>query len=419
MRTPLKALLTAIILTASFSSLHAKSRESTSQPLKSIKLPPGFKIEHYASNVPEASSMTLSPSGVLFVGTKRLGKVYAVQDVDGDKFTDRVITVAEGLDRPNGVTFSNGDLFIAEISRISRIKDIENNLHRWHKPIIITDTLPKDRLHGTRYITISPEGWLYVAIGAPCNACVSPDPYATILRMRPDGTQAEVYARGVRYCLGMAFHPQTDALWFTCNSRNSINNNIPSDELNCAFKPGMHFGHPYVIGDNVPDFELEYAIKPGSLFSPPAINLGAHVNSGGLCFYEGNQFPKKYHGKIFICEGGSTHAHRTSGFKISVVDPEEGRSSSYQTFAEGWLGFYDEVLGRPSDILVHHDGSLLISDSFAGCIYRISYDPDLITSSSLNQPLVENKSYNDEPPHSPRKLHQPKPNPSALAANTN
>ena len=409
------ALLLTLILAITPLLTSAKNRERQEWVLDSIKLPPGFKIEYYADNVPEATSMTLSPSGVIFVGTKRLGKVYAIQDVDGDKFTDRVITVAEGLDRPNGVAYLNGDLFIAEISKISKIKDIENNLHRWHKPVIITDSLPKDRLHGTRYIAISPEGWLYIAVGAPCNTCVSPDPYATILRMQPDGSQAEIYARGVRYCLGMAFHPETHALWFTCNSRNSISDVNPGDELNCAPNQGMHFGHPYVIGDNIPDKEFEHAIKPGCRFYPPALKLEAHVNLGGLCFYNASQFPEKYQGKAFICEGGTTHAQRASGFKISVVDPKKGRESSQETFAEGWRGFYDEVLGRPTDILVHHDGSLLVSDSFAGCIYRISYNPDLVDVPPKGQRLVDNKNYNDESPHSPRRLPEQLPGPTSFA----
>ncbi len=389
-----------LMLVLSLCHLRIYARE-TEDVLASIELPPGFEIQYFAKHVPGARSMAQSPSGIIFVGSRKMGRVYAIKP--GEK-ENEVITIAEGLDRPNGVACHGDDLYIAEISRVLKIKNIHQNLHRWHKPTIIFNNLPKDRLHGARYIGFGPDDKLYITVGTPCNACVKNEPYATILRMNSDGSEAEIYARGIRYCEGFTFHPETAALWFTSNSRNWIHDIYPPDELNCASHINMHFGYPYVYGANEPDLEFKNEIKPGVEFTPPILKLGAHVNAGGLCFYTGTQFPESYKNVAFICEGGSTRDYRISGYRITVVDIQGNSASNYRPFAKGWLGFGNQVLGRPTDILMCPDGSLLVSDPTAGCIYQITYNPNSLNnklSPKLQSAFLDNHSYDNAYPSSP------------------
>lgn len=339
--------------------------------LEKIKLPPGFKIELYSDNLPNARSMTLSPSGTLFVGTRNNGNVYAVLDKNKDNKADKVFTIAAGLNMPNGVAFRNGSLYVAEVNRVLLFKDIENKLTNPGKPIVINDNFPKDKHHGWKFIAFGPDGLLYVPVGAPCNICESPDPYAAILRMRPDGSGLEVFARGVRNSVGFDWHPVTKELWFTDNGRDWLGDDLPPDELNHASKEEMHFGYPYWHGRNIPDPDVEQKLSKED-FTLPVQELGPHVASLGMRFYTGKMFPKEYTNQIFIAEHGSWNRSTPVGYRISLVRLQGNKSVSYEVFAEGWLQG-NGAWGRPVDVLVMPDGALLVSDDRAGVIYRISY----------------------------------------------
>jgi glucose/arabinose dehydrogenase len=340
-------------------------------PLDLIKLPPGFKIEIFAADVPEARSMALSPKGILFVGTREQGKLYAIVDDDHDFKADKVYTIAQGLMMPNGVAFRGTSLYVAEIGRILRFDNIEDNLGHPPEPAVITEQLPKDVSHGWKYLQFGPDGLLYVPVGAPCNICEPPDPYAAILRMQPNGDEIEVFARGIRNTVGFDWDPRTKELWFTDNGRDLLGDEIPPDELNHAPKPGMHFGYPYCHGENIsdPQFGQNHAC---SEFTPAARELGPHVASLGMKFYTGAMFPAEYRNQIFIAEHGSWNRAHKIGYRISLVEVKDNKAAGYQTFAEGWKQGED-VWGRPVDVLVMPDGSLLVSDDYAGVIYRISY----------------------------------------------
>ena len=184
--------------------------------LDSVKLPPGFSIAVYAE-VPNARSMALGPGGVLFVGTRSEGKVFAVVDADKDGKAERVVTIAKDLEMPNGVALKNGALYVAEVGRILRFDDAERRLDS-AKPVVVTDAYPKDGHHGWKFIAFGPDGLLYVPVGAPCNDCEKEDPrYASITRIKPDGSGLEVFARGIRNTVGFDWHPVTKELWFTDN----------------------------------------------------------------------------------------------------------------------------------------------------------------------------------------------------------
>jgi glucose/arabinose dehydrogenase len=365
-RTPLVVIL--LLVAACGAGLPGQRR----LPLDTIRLPPGFRIEVYADGVENARSLALGPGGVLFVGTRSEGNVYAVVDRDGDERADRVYTIARGLNMPNGVAVREGALYVAEVNRILRFDDIERRLENPPKPVVVNDTLPRERHHGWKFIAFGPDGLLYVPVGAPCNICLSEDErFASILRMKPDGTGVEVFAHGVRNSVGFDWHPRTKELWFTDNGRDWLGDNAPPDELNRAPKPGLHFGYPFCHGRDIADPEFGTR-RRCSEFVPPVQELGPHVAAVGMRFYTGRMFPPEYHGQIFIAEHGSWNRSTPIGYRVTVVTLDGDRAVAYGPFAEGWLQG-STAWGRPADVLVMPDGALLVSDDEAGVIYRISY----------------------------------------------
>ena len=337
--------------------------------LERIKLPPGFEIAVFA-HVPGARSMALGDKGTLFVGT-RGARVYAVKH-DGTKATE-VMTIADGLNMANGVAVKDGALYVAEVSRVWRYDAIESHLPHPPRPALIYDKYPTDRNHGWKFIRFGPDGWLYVPVGAPCNICEPADPYASITRLKPDGSAMEVFARGVRNSVGFDWDPRTNELWFTDNGRDMMGDDVPPDELNHAAKAGMHFGYPYCHGGDVQDPEFG-AKRKCSEFTPPAQKEGAHVASLGMRFYTGSMFPPEYRDRIFIAEHGSWNRSRKSGYRVMQAKVEGGKVVEYGVFAEGFLDVpSDSAWGRPVDIQQMPDGSILVSDDHAGAIYRITY----------------------------------------------
>jgi glucose/arabinose dehydrogenase len=238
--------------------------------------------------------------------------------------------------------------------------------------VIVTDKFPKDTHHGWKFIAFGPDGKLYVPVGAPCNIC-EPDPnrYANITRMNADGSGLEVYARGVRNSVGFDWDPRTRELWFTDNGRDWLGDDSPPDKLNHAATAGLHFGYPYCHGGAVADPEYGHR-HACSEFAPPAQNLGAHVAALGMRFYTGSQFPPEYRNQIFVAEHGSWNRGVKTGYRVAIARIENGKAVAYESFASGWLQG-QKVWGRPADVLVLPDGSLLVSDDYAGAIYRISY----------------------------------------------
>jgi len=364
--------LTALLLAGSAWAVAVGSAQCAERlQLERIKLPPGFEIGVFSSDVPDARSLALGAGGVLFVGT-RASSVYAVR-YEGAKATG-VTTVASGLNMPNGVAVKDGALYVAEVGRILRFDDIGKSLASATipRPAIVTDRFPRETHHGWKFIRFGPDGLLYVPVGAPCNVC-EPDParYALISTIRPDGSGYEVFASGVRNSVGFDWDPRTRELWFTDNGRDLLGDDLPSDELNHATKAGMHFGYPYCHQGDTPD--PQFGRRGCAEFAPPAVKLGPHVAALGMRFYTGTQFPAEYRNNIFVAEHGSWNRSKKIGYRIARVVVEGGRAVKHETFAEGWLGSDESVWGRPVDLEVMPDGSLLVSDDHAGVIYRIAY----------------------------------------------
>jgi glucose/arabinose dehydrogenase len=341
-------------------------------PLGEITLPAGFHLAVYSADVPNARSMALSPSGVLYVGTRDAGNVYAVVDADKDGVADKVYTIASGLNMPNGVAVRDDALYVAEVGKVWRYDDIDRRLADPPKPALVRGDFPTERHHGWKFIRFGPDGLLYVPVGAPCNICEPDARHAAIFRMKPDGSDLEMYARGVRNTVGFDWHPVTKELWFTDNGRDMLGDDLPPDELNHATRRGQDFGYPYCHAGDIKD--PDYGDKhPCSDFTPPAAKLGPHVASLGLRFYTGKMFPAKYRHQIFIAEHGSWNRTRKIGYQVIVATLDgQGRVTGTEPFATGWLQG-EKAWGRPVDVQVMPDGALLVSDDLAGAIYRITY----------------------------------------------
>lgn len=344
--------------------------------LSSITLPPGFQISVFSDAVPNARSLDWTEAGTLFVGSREAGRVYALRDEDQDWIADSVVTIASGLNYPNGVAFMDGSLYVAEISRVLRYDDIEANLSNPPEPVVVSTDFPTEWAHGWKFIRFGPDGKLYLPVGVPCNACERDDErFGTIMRMNPDGSELEIYASGIRNTVGFDWHPETDELWFTDNSRDDLGDDFPPDELNRITAMGEHFGFPYCIGSGMvaPDFDTRDCATSTS----PAQELGSHVAALGMRFYTGEMFPADYQNQIFIAEHGSWASSSPVGYRLTLVRlDDEGNAVSYEPFADGWLTEGGTVLGRPVDMEQMPDGSLLVSDDAGGRIYRISYVGD-------------------------------------------
>ena len=304
--------------------------------LSKIKLPEGFKIEVYAE-VKNARSLTLSPSGILYVGNKSGNSVYAIVDENKDGKADKVYTVASGLESPNGVAFKNGNLYIASISTIYRLDSIESRLANPPKPVIVYDKYPTETHHGWKFIAFGPDGKLYVPVGAPCNVC---DPkeavYSSITRINDDGSGFEIVAKGIRNSVGFDWQPQTKNLWFTENGRDNMGDDQPTDELNEITAPNQHFGFPYCHQGNLLDPEFGVG-KNFADYKAPIQNLSPHAAALGMRFYTGNMFGTAYSNKIFIAEHGSWNRTKAIGYRVVTVSlNEDGTSKGFETFADGW-----------------------------------------------------------------------------------
>jgi len=275
---------------------------------------------------------------------------------------------------PSGIAWRDGSLYVSAVSRILRYDGIDGRLAQPPAPVLVTDRLPGDSHHGWKFIAFGPDGKLYVPVGAPCNVCEPSERHAVIQRMNADGSGLETVARGVRNSVGFDWSPVDKALWFTDTGRDWLGDDLPADELNRVARTGQHFGFPYCHQGNSPDPEYG-ARRPCSEFVAPAAMLGAHVAAIGMRFYTGTQFPQAYRSNVFIAEHGSWNRSKKVGYRVARVPVDaQGKAGKPESFVEGFLQG-ESAWGRPVDVLVLPDGSLLVSDDLAGAIYRIRYAP--------------------------------------------
>ena len=356
----------------------------------------GFSLEVVTDHVPAARQIAEAPDGTLFVGSSsrcdagRASSVYAV--VPNDDGDAEVVTVDSGLRCPSGVALRGDDLYVAALNRVLRYRNILDTFRDEPNPDVITDDLPGATHHGWKYLAFGPDGYLYVPVGAPCNVCDEADErYATILRMDPDTGDTTVYAHGVRNSVGMAWHPVTRELWFSENGRDRSGDDLPADEINRVQTPGRHYGFPYFHQDHRPNEPIDFR-DPGFGTGRNAADylrsehlIQAHSAALGVTFYNGDQFPAHYCGAMFIAEHGSwnRYAAGKAGYRVSVLrfvhtDSPAGAGAVYEPFIEWQVqDTHQPHTGRPNDVVVALDGSLLIADDYRGRIYRVRHtSPD-------------------------------------------
>ena len=350
----------------------AAGKTPLNQIADAVELADGFAIKIFADKIPRARQLAIGDDGWIFVGT-RGEKVFALRDSNGDGVADDKRIIADNLFAPNGVAFFQGALYIAEVDRVSRIADIARILEFGDAAefeLIISD-LPTKTHHGFRYIKFSPNGELFISLGAPCNVCkpAEPELMGVIRRYDSDGGNGEVFAHGVRNSVGFDFHPQSGELWFTDNGRDWLGDDLPHDELNRAPQSGMHFGFPFCHQGNLPDPEFGDE-RHCDEFAPPILLAGPHVAALGMAFYRGDYFPPNYQNGIFIALHGSWNRSEKIGYAVHFAAIENGKVIKYAPFAN-WLNKAKKILGRPADVAVDNQGALLISDDFNGAIYRV------------------------------------------------
>lgn len=338
-------------------------------PTAKLKLPASFNVEVYASGIANPRSLRVGDKGTVFVGTRLGNKVTAIVKKDGKT---EIKTIAEGLYRPNGLALHKGTLYIAELSQVSQIDDIENVLDKPPKPTVIYTDLPKDEAHGWKFIAIGPDGKLYVPVGQPGNNVLHSKDHGQIRRINLDGSGREDVAVGVRNTVGFDWHPVSKQLYFSDNGRDWLSEDSPQDELNRVTKVGEHFGEPYCHQGNMldPDFGWGRSCRE---FTPPLALTGPHSAGLGLRFYTGTMFPKKYKNAIFLARRGSwNRTNKFGGDVVAVFLNKNGTVRSIEPFITGFIE-NNSYIGRPVDVELMADGSLLVSDDFNGAIYRVTY----------------------------------------------
>lgn len=347
-------------------------------PTAQLTVPKGFKIEVYASGMTNARSLRIGEKGTVFVSTRLLDRIYAVVDRNGKR---EVKTLFTGLFRPNGIALHDGTLYIAELNRISKVDRIEENLDSPPKPQVIYSDLPSDEPHGWKYLAVGPDNKLYFQVGAPCNICMPPPTHAQIRRINLDGSGMEVIAHGIRQVVGMDWNPVTKQLYFTENQRDWMSEELPQDKLNRLLHPGKDdFGFPYCHQGDIPDPEFGWGHSCDQVTKPLAL-LGPHSAPLGMRFYTGSMFPGEYKDAIFIARHGSWNKTRKIGGDIVVAKlNKDGTVRSVKPFITGFIKD-NKYLGRPVDVAVMKDGSMLVSDDYNGAVYRVSYAPSHVSSS--------------------------------------
>ena len=360
----------ALLLVAGLASACARAEPAPGR----LRVPPGFVVELVTDRLANARQLQLGAGGTLFAGTRSDGRVWALRDGE-------VHVIARGLDMPSGIALADGDLYVAAVDTVYRFDDIEAHLEDPPDPVVITDRLPGDGHHGWKHLEFAPDGMLWVPVGAPCNVCDPAAPYASLLRMDPRTGAFRVAARGIRNSVGFDFHPDSGALWFTDNGRDRLGDDVPPcelDRLDPAVVSGAdprvpHYGFPHLHGSDVRDPRFGAA----GAFVLPVHEFAAHTAPLGAAFYTHDAFPEPWRGALFVAQHGSWNRSSKIGYRVMALFPEDGEVVRAEVFLTGFLEG-EQVHGRPVDVLVDRDGSLLVSDDARGAVYRVRWVGDAV-----------------------------------------
>jgi glucose/arabinose dehydrogenase len=346
---------------------------SASQVTDRLRVADGFSIELYSADVPLARWPLATPTGDLIVARTRADTVSLIEaDRDGDGQPDAVRTLLEGLDKPHGLVLHDGWLYVGERTGIGRVRFDVRAARTQGSYTRIVDDFSGKGFHLTKTLGIGPDGWLYVSQGSSCNACIEGDERrATIMRMRPDGTEREIYARGLRNSVGFDWAPWDGALYAADNGRDMLGDDFPPDELN-RIERGRHYGWPYVNGFGVPDPDMHRGPTRATLpsFTPPVHGFRAHNAPLGLHFLRGVTVPPGYERTALVALHGSWNRSELDGYKVVALDWRTDGRIVERDFVTGFLG-EDGVRGRPAGVTQGPDGAIFVTDDYAGVVYRI------------------------------------------------
>jgi len=360
----------ALVLSAACSGPTEGRGQSTNDDAQAfVQVPQGFDVSIFAEGLAGVRMLELGPDDRLYAALSSAGEVVRFDLNANGTAGGGPRVVVSGLRQPFGLAFRNGDLYVGETHQVIRLTG-----PAFTRETIIVPGLPTGG-HWTREIEFGPDGRLYVSVGSSCNLCEEGDARrAAVVRYAANGSGEEIIAEGLRNTVGLAFHPETGALWASQNERDRLGDDVPAEELNILTPGGPveHFGWPYCYGDRVPNPEYADPRRCAGTIAP-ALKMQAHSAPLGMVFYDGDQFPAEYRGDLFLAFHGSWNRSERTGYKVVRVRVENGQPVSYEDFASGWLTGAGRVRGRPVAVEVGPEGSLYVSDDGAGRIWRVRW----------------------------------------------
>lgn len=338
-----------------------------------LRVPAGFRMSYYAKNIPNVRFMAIGPDGAVYASQPGRGSILRLPDANHDGVADTVIVAVSGLKQPHGLAFHKGALYVANTDGVVRVVLGANGVATGTPEYI--NHYSGGGGHWTRTIVFGADNAMYVAVGSTCNLCVEQSPdRAAVLRFNEDGSGMRVFAHGLRNAVGLAFNPQTGALWASQNERDNLapeHENLPPEELN-ILTDGGDYGWPYCYGDRVPNPEYNDAARCAGTV-PPALKMQAHSAPLGMTFLSrATTFPAAYRNDLLVAFHGSWNRNAPTGAKVIRVHVVNGKPTGEEDFITGWQGADGKRWGRPVDLVVAADGSVLVSDDASGSIYRVS-----------------------------------------------
>lgn len=356
-------ILGAIIWTNAQKTENSKNEAVQNNAAQDFSAPPEFKMEIFAQGLGTPRDLEFSPGGVLLVSIPSQGKVLAIRDGSTKE-------ILGNLERPHGLAFYKGKLFVAEETRIVRYNWDENNLQADRDKILFD--LPMGGRHFTRTIAFNKDGQMFVSIGSTCDVCFEEHPWhGTVIVSNSEGRDPRVFAKGLRNAVFIAIHPQTNELWGTEMGRDFLGNDLPPDEVN-VIKEGKDYGWPVCYGDKV--YDEKFGQRSPSYCEnteSPIFEIAAHSAPLGLAFIDSEQFPREWQGDLLVAYHGSWNRSTPIGYKVVQLEIENGRVVRESDFLTGFLK-NAEVLGRPVDLIFDKEGNLFVSDDGKGVIFKVS-----------------------------------------------
>ena len=340
---------------------------------RKLSVPAGFSVRYFAKDLPGIRFMALGPDGMVYVTQPRNGRVLRLPEANRDGFADGAEVVVSGLRQPHGLAFHKGALWVANTDGVVRVPIGANGLASGD-PVYVNHYNAGGG-HWSRTIIFGRDSAMYVSVGSTCNICVETSAdRAAVLRFNEDGSGKRVYSSGLRNAVGLAVNPRTGAIWVTQNERDDIrpaHENLPPEEIN-ILTDGGDYGWPYCYGNREPNPEFDDAARCAKTI-PPALAMQAHSAPLGLSFLDrATTFPADYRGDLLVAFHGSWNRNVPTGAKVVRIHVQNDKPASVEDFITGWQESSGSRWGRPVDVLVASDGSVLVSDDSGGNIYRVT-----------------------------------------------